>query len=173
LPHPRPKPWASDGSHLRYVANPTAQLQATVKFHGVFASHWKSLASAPEASIRRVPGRDSGDLVTPFMRAVNQTARHFAHVCCFLRLRLDGVLTAVEAAEPSFNDSPCIAARVGLSLHPDAIDRQLSSETPWDVWHAVSEDSGASLQFALIVSNECVLKVSHRSFLLIVSSQAF
>ena len=31
-----------------------------------------------EESVRKVLDRDSGDLVTPFMRVVNQTTRHFA-----------------------------------------------------------------------------------------------
>ena len=70
--------FASDGSHLHYTKNFTSQLLATVKFHGVFTSHWNSPAFAPEESIRRVLVRDSGNLVTPFMQAVNQTARHFA-----------------------------------------------------------------------------------------------
>lgn len=60
------------------TAKLTPQLQATVKFHGVFASHWTSLACAPESDVRRDVDRDSGDLITPFMQAVNQTARHFA-----------------------------------------------------------------------------------------------
>src|SRR3989344_3846682 len=38
---------ASNSSHLRYITKTTPQRQATVKFHGVFASHWKSLAFAP------------------------------------------------------------------------------------------------------------------------------
>jgi len=54
------------------------QLQATVKFHGVFTSHWRSLAYAPEKSVQRIQVGDSGDLVTPFMQAVIKTARHFA-----------------------------------------------------------------------------------------------
>ena len=69
---------ASNGSHLRYIPKTVSQRQATVKFHGVFASHWKSLAFAPGKSIQETLARDSGDLVIPFMRAVNQTARHFA-----------------------------------------------------------------------------------------------
>ena len=67
----------SNDSYLRYTTTLTLQQQATVKFHGVFASHWKSLAFAPEKSVQRVLVGDSGDLVTPFMQAVNQTARHF------------------------------------------------------------------------------------------------
>ena len=65
-------------SYLRFASRFTSQQQATVKFHGVFASHWKSLAFAPGKSIRRFLVGDSGDLVTPFMQAVNQTARHLA-----------------------------------------------------------------------------------------------
>ena len=64
--------------HLRYVSNPTLQQQAAVKFHGVFASHWKSLASAPVESIRRILIRDSMDLVASFMQVVNQTTRYYA-----------------------------------------------------------------------------------------------
>ena len=69
---------ASNNSYLLYTSNLTLQQQATVKFHGVFASHWNSPAFAPEKNFRRVLVRDSGNLVTPFMQAVNQTARHFA-----------------------------------------------------------------------------------------------
>ena len=69
---------ASNNSYLLYTPGLTLQQQATVKFHGVFASHWKSLVFAPEQNFQRVPVGDSGDLVTPFMQAVNQTARHFA-----------------------------------------------------------------------------------------------
>ncbi len=64
--------------HLRYIMGHAPQQHAAVKFHGVFASHWKSLASAPEGSIRRILGRDSGDLVTPLMQVVNQTTRYYA-----------------------------------------------------------------------------------------------
>ena len=75
--------WLS--SHLLYIMGPAPQQHAAVKFHGVFASHWKSLAFAPEGSIRRILGRDSGDLVTPLMQVVNQTTRYYARfVTCFL-----------------------------------------------------------------------------------------
>src|SRR3990167_5953400 len=73
----------SNGSHLRYIPDATPQRQATVKFHGVFASHWKSLAFAPGKSVRETLAWDSGDLVIPFMQAVIQTARHFAHFCYY------------------------------------------------------------------------------------------
>ena len=67
-----------NNSHLLCTTKFTSQQHATVKFHGVFTSHWKSLAFAPEKGVRWILTRDSGDLVTPFMQAVNQTARHFA-----------------------------------------------------------------------------------------------
>ena len=60
------------------TANLSLQLQATVKFHGVFTSRWVSLAFAPEKSFRRDHRGDSGNLVAPFMQAVIETARHFA-----------------------------------------------------------------------------------------------
>ena len=68
----------SNSSHILYTTKLTSQQQATVKFHGVFTSHWRSLASAPEWCIRRILGGDTGDLVTPFMHVVNQTTRHYA-----------------------------------------------------------------------------------------------
>jgi hypothetical protein len=64
------------------------QLQATVKIYGVFASHWISLAFAPEWCVRGPLIGDSGDLVKPLMQAVNQTARHFAHICYFTYTKL-------------------------------------------------------------------------------------
>jgi len=73
----------SNSSHLRYILKTAPQRQATVKFHGVFASHWESLAFAPGWNVREILVWDSGDLVIPFMQAVIQTARHFAHVCYF------------------------------------------------------------------------------------------
>jgi hypothetical protein len=54
------------------------QQQATVKFHGVFTSHWNTLAFAPVMNVQRAPIGDSGDLVTSFMHVVNQTTRYFA-----------------------------------------------------------------------------------------------
>ena len=64
--------------HLRYTAKPVLQQQATVKFHGVFTSHWNTLAFAPVMNVQRTPFGDSGDLVTSFMRVVIQTTRYFA-----------------------------------------------------------------------------------------------
>ena len=45
--------------HLRCTPNFVSQQQATVKFHGVFASHWESPAFAPEKRVRGLPIRDS------------------------------------------------------------------------------------------------------------------
>ena len=68
----------SNSSRILYTTKLTSQQQATVKFHGVFTSHWRSLAFAPEWCVRRSPVGDTGDLVTPFMHVVNQTTRHYA-----------------------------------------------------------------------------------------------
>ena len=72
--------WRSkhNDSHLLYITKLILQLQATVKFHGVFASHWNSLASTPVTCVQGILCRDSGDLVIPFMRVVIQTTRYFA-----------------------------------------------------------------------------------------------
>ena len=43
-----------DISHLRSATQFTSQQQATVKFHGVFASHWKSLVFAPVKLFGRI-----------------------------------------------------------------------------------------------------------------------
>lgn len=54
------------------------QQQTAVKLYGVFASHWESLACAPEQQLHQVLARDSRDLVQPFMQAGTYPARHFA-----------------------------------------------------------------------------------------------
>ena len=71
-------PIASNSSHLRYISKIVPQRQATVKFHGVFASHWKSLDFAPGCKVRETLARDSGNLVIPFMQVVIQTTRYYA-----------------------------------------------------------------------------------------------
>ena len=67
-----------NGSHLHYVTKTAPQQQAAVKFHGVFASHWKSLVFAPGRSFQETLVRDSDDLVIPFMQADIQSARYYA-----------------------------------------------------------------------------------------------
>ena len=64
--------------YLRCTKGFTSQQQTTVKFHGVFTSHWKSLASAPVWCVRRYPSGDSGDLVTPLVQVDNQSTRYYA-----------------------------------------------------------------------------------------------
>ena len=60
LPHQDLAALADNGSHVRYTIKLMPQQQATVKFHGVFASHWRSLVFAPRKGVRRLPSRDSG-----------------------------------------------------------------------------------------------------------------
>jgi|FLTM01.1.fsa_nt_gi hypothetical protein len=64
--------WRSEHNnyHLHCTFKPTPQQLATVKFHGVFASHWTSLDFAPECCVRGILVWDNGDLVTPFMQVV-------------------------------------------------------------------------------------------------------
>ena len=67
-----------NNSYLRYATELTSQHHATVKFHGVFASHWTSLAFAPGKRFQRILIRDSEDLVTSLMQVVIQTTRYYA-----------------------------------------------------------------------------------------------
>ncbi len=60
-----------DGSRLPYASTGTRQRQATAELHGVFSSLWGSVAYSPQRQFRRVPPRDSGEVVKPFMQAVN------------------------------------------------------------------------------------------------------
>lgn len=69
---------ASNSSHIRYTMLLASQLQATVKFYGVFASHLSSLDFTPECSVQRYPVGDSEDLIAPFMHVTNQMTRHYA-----------------------------------------------------------------------------------------------
>lgn len=68
----------SNASHIRYTTPFVSQHQTTVKFYGVFTSHWRSLVFTPEQGVQRIAARDSGDLVTPFMHVTIQMTRHFA-----------------------------------------------------------------------------------------------
>src|SRR3989344_7621518 len=104
----------SNSSHLRYIPQTVSQRQATVKFHGVFASHWKSLAFTPGRSFRETLVRDSGDLVIPFMQAGIQPARYYAHFCYF---PYSGTNHLEKMADIHFCISPYIAVRVGLYLN--------------------------------------------------------
>ena len=119
-----------NSSHLRYTTQSTSQQQTTVKFHGVFASHWRSLAFAPEWCIQEVPVRDSRDLVTPFMQVVIQTTRHLAHFCYFHSKRATNHFWRTIISELS----PYIAVRIGLSLH---FIQSLTQLTPRKYLHQV------------------------------------
>ena len=66
------------GSHLRYAPPPGGQRRAAVKLHGVFSPCGGSPDCAPALGVHGAPGRDSGDLVDPFMRAGTYPARHLA-----------------------------------------------------------------------------------------------
>ena len=75
FPNLRPK---LNDYHLLCTTKLTLQHKTVVKFHGVYASRWRSLAFAPVQCVQGVHVRDSRDLVTPFMQVVNKTTRHFA-----------------------------------------------------------------------------------------------
>ena len=107
--------WPSNDYHLRYIRIFTSQRQATVKFYGVFASHWTSLVFTPAGRVRRTLCWDSMNLVTPFMRVVIQTTRYFAHICYFTCL--SQVTDQAFLASHHFWWVPIIADRVGLYLH--------------------------------------------------------
>ena len=107
----------SDDYHLRYIRIFTSQRQATVKFYGVFASHWTSMAFTPSERVRRTLCWDSMNLVTPFMRVVIQTTRYFAHICYFTSTVWEVTDQDFLLASHHFWWVPIIADRVGLYLH--------------------------------------------------------
>jgi hypothetical protein len=104
-----------NSSYLCYTSRLVPQLQATVKFHGVFTSRWASLAFAPGKSFRRVPDGDSGNLVAPFMQAVIETARHFAQHVTFILYRI--TYLTIVGRTTHFWLSLHIAMQLGLYLH--------------------------------------------------------
>ncbi len=83
-PRPTLTSWTSNSSHLYYTLSIIPQRQAVVKFYGVFASHWRSLAFTPVQYVRRTLAWDNGTLVTPFMQADIQSAGYCAHICYFI-----------------------------------------------------------------------------------------
>ncbi len=66
------------GSHLSYTGRAPAQRQAGVKLHGVFLSCRGSAVSSPPLQFRRVPRRDSAQIVLPFVRVGTYPTRNFA-----------------------------------------------------------------------------------------------
>ena len=66
------------GSHLSYTSRALAQRQVGVKLHGVFLSCRESPVSSPVLQFRRVPRRDSAQIVLPFVRVGTYPTRNFA-----------------------------------------------------------------------------------------------
>ena len=66
------------GSHLSCTGRALAQRQAGVKLHGVFLSCRGSTVSSPSLQFRRVPRRDSAQIVLPFVRVGTCPTRNFA-----------------------------------------------------------------------------------------------
>ncbi len=69
---------AFTGSHLSYTSRALAQRQVGVKLHGVFLSCHGSTVSSPSLQFRRVPCRDSAQIVLPFVRVGTYPTRNFA-----------------------------------------------------------------------------------------------
>ena len=66
------------GSHLCYTALCSEQWQAAVKVHGVFLSCRGDSESSPRLQFRRARGRDSAQVVTPFVQVGTYPTRNFA-----------------------------------------------------------------------------------------------
>ena len=67
-----------DVSHLCYTAECSEQWQAAVKVHGVFLSCRGNSESSPRLQFRRARGRDSAQVVTPFVQVGTYPTRNFA-----------------------------------------------------------------------------------------------
>ena len=93
---PDPRRGRFTGSHLRYAPPPGGQRRAAVKLHGVFSPYGGLPDCAPAQGVHGAPGRDSGDLVDPFMRAGTYPARHLA------TLRESELLPAFSGASPGW-----------------------------------------------------------------------
>ena len=76
LPGPRKDRFT--GSHLSYAVHDRTQWQAGVKLHGVFLSCYGLTASLPSPQFRRAPGRDTAQIVMPFVRVGTYPTRNFA-----------------------------------------------------------------------------------------------
>ena len=130
----------SNSSHLRYITKAASQRQATVKFHGVFASHWKSLVFAPGWCVRETLGRDSGDLVIPFMQADIQSARYYAHFVTHPFSRMGPDISAARKSQINF-----FCTENSFEFSCDLTTSLLCSDCILiffykDFWHSVSED---------------------------------
>ena len=67
-----------NGSHLCYAADTDNQWQVIVKVHGVFLSCRGKSESSPMLLFRRAYGRDSSQVVTPFVQVGTYPTRNFA-----------------------------------------------------------------------------------------------
>jgi len=136
----------SNSSHLRYIPEITSQRQITVKFHGVFASHWKSLAFAPGWSIQEILVRDSGNLVTPFMQVGIQPTRYYAHFVTNSLQELDQTFLLQEKVLFTFSAQKILSNFLVTSQHRCCV-RTISYKFFNLFWHIVSEDSRERLTF--------------------------
>ena len=68
------------GSHLSYTSRGLAQRQVGVKLHGVFLSCRGSPVSSPALQFRRVPCRDSAQIVTTFRAGRNLPDKEFRYL---------------------------------------------------------------------------------------------
>src|SRR5207248_5204443 len=67
-----------DASHLSYTVHTRHHCQGIVKVHGVFPSCCGEAVSSPPLQFHRVCGRDSAQVVTPFMHVGTYPTRNFA-----------------------------------------------------------------------------------------------
>ncbi len=65
-------------SHLSYTSFILCQCEAIVKVHGVFPSRCGNPASSPRLQFHRAHGRDSAQIVTPFVQVGTYPTRNFA-----------------------------------------------------------------------------------------------
>jgi hypothetical protein len=66
------------GSHLSYASAALTRWQAVVKLHGVFLSCYGLTVSSPSLQFHRALGRDSAQIVMPFVRVGTYPTRNFA-----------------------------------------------------------------------------------------------
>src|SRR5947208_16846691 len=67
-----------DASHLSYAVHTRHHCQGIVKVHGVFPACCGEAVSSPPLQFRRFCGRDSAQVVTPFMHVGTYPTRNFA-----------------------------------------------------------------------------------------------
>ena len=65
-------------SRLSYTSFTQCQCEAVVKVHGVFPSRCGYAASSPRLQFHRAHGRDSAQIVTPFVQVGTYPTRNFA-----------------------------------------------------------------------------------------------